>query len=213
MDSSEQPSKKYPFLAVNIVSSGEIVFLELCNVVHELPQHWLVGRAKDCAVRLEDSWVSGHHATIRAEPMLNGHNYDTDGRRRYLWTIKDNGSTNGTYQGGIKVGGHGFPCPSIEIEDNDSILIGRTRIRFSFDGYFTDRQDTDEASNEPPTVVPHDSTTDIRPPILHPPPEHSTTWAEVASVFIKGPEGLPAPVWWFFLTLASLFALWIWKQQ
>jgi hypothetical protein len=204
----DKPTKN-PFLAVNVVSTGEIIILDLSNAVHELPQHWLIGRAKDCAVRLGDSWVSGHHATIRAEPMENGHNYDEDGRRRYVWMLRDNGSTNGTFQGGVKVGGRGCACPWIEIEDNDSALLGRTRIRFSFDGYFTDRQDTDGHSDEPPTLIPPDSTTDIKPPSSSSP----TSWADVVSIFLKGPEGFPTSVWWFFLTLAALLALWIWKQQ
>lgn len=50
-------------------------------------------------------------------------------------------------------------------------------------------------------------------PTTIPPQVKATTWAEVVNVVLKGPEGVPASLWWFFLTLAGLAALWIWKHK
>lgn len=196
---ANQPDKPPPLLlAVNIPSTGETITLHLTNATSELPQHWLIGRSKECAIRIADGRVSTHHATIRAEPMANGNNYDAHGRRRYIWMIKDNGSTNGLYQGPIKVGGRGTPCPWILIEDNDSFLIGPIKVKFSFDGQFTEGGDTNPGEI---TAVPSEIPTDIRPPVT--PPSNATVW-DLASFVLTGPKDLSNWIWWMFL--ASLAA-------
>jgi hypothetical protein len=193
---ANQPDKPPPLLlAVNIPSTGETIILHLTNAEQELPQHWAIGRSTDCAVVLKDTWVSAHHATIRAEPMQNGNNYDLWGRRRYVWMLRDNGSTNGLLQGGIRVGGHNQPCPWIMIEDNDSFFLGRTKIKLSFDGQFTEGGDTDSgtATEGPPDVI-----TDIRPPS----PSPTTIW-DIVSFVLSGPKSTDNWLWWLFLSVVG----------
>lgn len=194
---ANQPDKTTPLLlAVNIPATGETITLYLTNAEQELPQHWAIGRSSDCAVRLSDSRISTHHATIRAEPMANGNNYDAQGRRRYIWMIRDNESTNGIYQGPIKVGGRGTPCPWILIEDNDSFLIGPIKVRFSLDGHFTDASDTDSGGTL--TDATPDTPTDIKPPV--PPPTPTTVW-DVVRLLLTGPKDLSNWLWWLLLSV------------
>src|SRR5207249_451457 len=52
---------------------------------------FVIGRADDCGLVLDDTEVSRHHAALRALP---------DGRA----TIEDLGSINGTFVNGVRVG-------------------------------------------------------------------------------------------------------------
>lgn len=186
-------------LVVNVPSAGDTVILHLTNAAAELPQHWQVGRAADCAVRVADKTVSTHHMTIRAEPIVGGNNYDLWGRRRYLWLFKDNGSTNGTFQDGIKIGGRGHPCPWIEIEDNDAVFLARQKIRFSFDGQFTDsdREDMTATPVDPPTdPTAGETPTDIRAP--QPASQPTTMW-DIVKLLLTGPRDLSNWAWWLML--------------
>lgn len=190
-------------LVVNVPTEDETVILHLTNAVDELPQHWQIGRASDCAVRIRDKQVSAHHATIRAEPIVGGNNYDHWGRRRYLWRYKDNSSTNGTFQNGIQIGGRGHPSPWIEIDDNDSITVGQqTRIRFSFDGNFTDG--TGEATVglvSEPHVTPS-VPTDIRSKASEETGTRDTLW-DILYLVLLGPKDLSNWLWWLFLAIVG----------
>jgi len=189
-------------LVVNVPTEDETVILHLTNAVDELPQHWQIGRASDCAVRIRDKQVSAHHATIRAEPIVGGNNYDHWGRRRYLWRFKDNNSTNGTFQNGIQIGGRGHPSPWIEIEDNDSITVGQqTRIRFSFDGNFTDG--TGEVTVglvSEPHVTPS-GPTDICSKASEE-ANRGTLW-DILYLVLLGPKDLSNWLWWLFLAIVG----------
>lgn len=192
------------FLVVNVPSAGDTVILHLTNASAELPQHWQVGRAADCAVRVADKTVSTHHLTIRAEPIVGGNNYDLWGRRRYLWSFQDNSSTNGTFQDGIKVGGRGHPCPWIEIEDNDAVYLAKVKIRFSFDGQFTDsdREDMTAAPVDPPTDPSTPETpTDIRAP--QPQQQQPSNVWDIARLLLTGPSNLHNWIWWMFLAVTG----------
>lgn len=186
-------------LVVNVPSAGDTVILHLTNAAAELPQHWQIGRASDCAVRISDGCVSAHHATVRAEPIVGGNNYDLWGRRRYLWLFRDNGSTNGTYQDGIKVGGRAHPCPWIEIEDNDAFFLGSTKVRFSFDGQFTDTTSADGPPTAP--TAPPEVATDVRTP----PPSSSgsgSIW-DIVALVLTGPKTTANWLWWLFLAVVG----------
>lgn len=194
-------------LVVNVPTEDETVILHLTNAVDELPQHWQIGRASDCAVRIRDKQVSAHHAIIRAEPIVGGNNYDYWGRRRYLWRYKDNSSTNGTFQNGIQIGGSGHPSPWIEIEDNDSVTVGQqTRIRFSFDGNFTDGTGTDGTGEvtvglaSEPQVTPS-VPTDIRSKAPDE-AEIDTLW-DILNLVLLGPKSPANWLWWLFLAIVG----------
>lgn len=182
-----------PTLVVNIPESGDTVVLYLTNAPAELPQHWQIGRAADCAVRIADPRVSGHHATIRAEPRSVGNDYTPDGTRRYIWLIRDNGSTNGSYQGSIKIGGRGESCLWLEIEEGDSVRVAGTKIRFSFSGRFGDDEDTASGAaqaEEPPTVaLPTAQGTD-------------DLW-DILALVLTGPKTTSNWVWWLFLAVVG----------
>lgn len=184
-----------PTLVVNVPATGDTTVLYLTNAPEELPQHWQIGRSSDCAVRVADPRVSGHHATIRAEPLEIGSNYDAFGTRRYIWMVRDNGSTNGTYQGGIKVGGRGEPCLWLEIEEGDSIRVAGTKVRFSFSGRFGDDDDTDSG----PAVVdePDDPPTVADPSARH---DHNDIW-DIVALVLNGPSSTANWLWWLFLAI------------
>lgn len=177
-----------PTLVVNVPSTGDTTVLYLTNAPDELPQHWQVGRAADCAVRISDQRVSGHHAVIRAEPRSVGDDYDQYGRRHYIWMVRDCGSTNGTYQGGIKIGGRGDPNLWLEIEEGDSLRLAGVKVRFSFSGRFGEE---DEDTDSGPAVVDDDLPTraETRPA---PSPD---LWSVVAFV-LTGPSSLQNWAWW-----------------
>lgn len=193
----EEPKHRVPLLAVYVAENDKTVTLTVDDPELETARYWYLGRAADCAVRLKDSWVSGHHAVIRATPMDGPHNYGTDGHRRFVWAVQDAGSTNGTFQGGIRVGGKYGPCPWIVIEDGDELLLGRSKVRFSYSGHFTQQGgDTDPGQVD-------ESATDIR--ASPPPPVASsadTLWEVVAlvvTVLLTGPKTTENWVWWLFL--------------
>lgn len=67
-----------------------------------------IGRAERMTVRLDDAYVSDEHAMVRP---------DGDG-----WTVRDLGSTNGTYLNGAKV------TQPTSVGAGDQLRIGKTRI-------------------------------------------------------------------------------------
>ena len=67
-----------------------------------------LGRSTRMTAQLEDSYVSDEHAAV--EP-------DGDG-----WTVRDLGSTNGTYLNGAKV------TQPTEVGAGDQLRLGKTRI-------------------------------------------------------------------------------------
>jgi hypothetical protein len=176
-----------PTLVVNVPGTGETVVLHLTNAEHELPQHWQLGRASDCAVRISDPMISAHHLTIRAEPQTGGNDYNDDGTRRYIWMFRDSGSTNGTYQGGIQVGGRGEPCPWIEIQEGDIARVANTRIRFSFSGQFD--EDTASGRDNCPTG------TLVKPEI-------NDLW-DIVAIVLTGPATVSNWLWWISLAIGG----------
>lgn len=196
-------------LIASVVGTDIAFQLVVNNWKEELPQHWDVGRAEDCSIRLKDNWVSNYHAVVRAEPMENGNNYDEWERRRYIWMIKDKGSTNGTYQDGVKVGGKGCPSPWILIEDGDCIFLGRTKLRFSLNDKFI-TNDT-EPGNQ---MCSETEDTEILIPGIRP-KNHAedktfeTNWPGLAMIVLRGPDGIPDSLWWIFISLCTLIAVWL----
>jgi pSer/pThr/pTyr-binding forkhead associated (FHA) protein len=90
------------------VGSGPQAGLEL--VLAELGRTYVVGRAADCALRLDDRDVSREHATVRRD-----------------WagvTLVDLGAKNG-----VQVGGQRLAVPR-QLADGDEIVVGATVIRF-----------------------------------------------------------------------------------
>lgn len=67
-----------------------------------------IGRADDCAVKLEDTYISTHHARL----------FTKDGQ----WFVEDLGSTNGTYLDRVKVTA---PAP---VAVGDVVKVGKTSI-------------------------------------------------------------------------------------
>jgi hypothetical protein len=68
-----------------------------------------IGNAPDCTIAMQDKFMSGKHAEIKAE---NG-----------MWVLRDSGSTNGTYVNNRRVDRH-------ELVDNDFIKFGSAMCKF-----------------------------------------------------------------------------------
>ena len=94
----------------------------------------LLGRAHDAAVRVDQTSVSRHHASIRVTE--NGA------------TIADCGSKNGTFIGSQKVGG-----PSA-LQDGDRILLGAALLVFRAFRREAAGADTDTASRPTTPLLP-----------------------------------------------------------
>ncbi|HET7725538.1 MAG TPA: FHA domain-containing protein [Propionibacteriaceae bacterium] len=75
-----------------------------------LVDEFRIGRAPDCALILDDDYVSGDHASLARQ---------ADGR----WVLTDLGSTNGTFVNDVRVTG-----PTV-VTTADSLRIGRTQMR------------------------------------------------------------------------------------
>jgi pSer/pThr/pTyr-binding forkhead associated (FHA) protein len=75
-----------------------------------LVDEFRIGRAPDCALILDDDYVSGDHASLARQP---------DGR----WVLTDLGSTNGTFVNEVRV-----TVPTV-VTAADSLRIGRTQMR------------------------------------------------------------------------------------
>lgn len=73
------------------------------RVVQVKKDEWTIGRAKNCNIVINDSSVSGQHATLS---KLNGY-----------FKVKDNNSKNGTFINGLKVG-------SDTCNTNDTLKFG-----------------------------------------------------------------------------------------
>lgn len=69
----------------------------------------LVGRASDCDLQLQDTFVSSHHARLRAT---------AEGL-----TIQDLGSTNGTFVNGAEIEGPLILVPGDEIAIGDAVFV------------------------------------------------------------------------------------------
>jgi pSer/pThr/pTyr-binding forkhead associated (FHA) protein len=75
----------------------------------ELSDAVVVGRSPDCDIVIRDIQVSRQHCRI--EESANG------------WVVRDLGSRNGTYVGGMEVG-------EFLLDDGDEVRIGGATIRF-----------------------------------------------------------------------------------
>jgi hypothetical protein len=73
----------------------------------------LIGRSRDCDVRLEDPNISRHHAEVRP----SGAN----------WTVRDLGSTNGVTVNGRRVDG------AQSLRPGDTLEMGTTKLTFQID--------------------------------------------------------------------------------
>ena len=73
----------------------------------------VIGRSRDCDVRVDDPNISRHHAEVRP----SGAN----------WTVRDLGSTNGVKVNGRRIGG------AQSLKPGDTIELGTTRITFQID--------------------------------------------------------------------------------
>jgi pSer/pThr/pTyr-binding forkhead associated (FHA) protein len=84
----------------------------------------VIGRGESSEVRLPDPSVSHRHATIR--------------QRGSDYILIDEGSTNGTFMGGVKLGAH---APRI-LKHKDIARVGRVWLEFRFDGALAPAQTT-----------------------------------------------------------------------
>ena len=73
----------------------------------------IIGRSRDCDVRIDDPNISRHHAEVRP----SGAN----------WTVADLGSTNG-----VKVNGRRIEGPQ-SLRSGDTLVIGTTKLTFQID--------------------------------------------------------------------------------
>ncbi len=89
---------------------------------------FVIGRAKDCSLPLDESLASRQHAEIVFESGV--------------FSVRDRGSRNGTSVNGEKVAGRR------ELKDGDEIEIGATRLKFIWD-----RSRQDEEADEDKTRV------------------------------------------------------------
>jgi len=75
-----------------------------------LVDEFRIGRSADCALILDDDYVSGDHASLARR--ANGD-----------WVVTDLGSTNGTFVNEVRV-----VTPTV-VTASDSLRIGRTQMR------------------------------------------------------------------------------------
>ena len=75
-----------------------------------LVDEFRIGRSADCALILDDDYVSGDHASLARR--ANGD-----------WVVTDLGSTNGTFVNEVRV-----VTPTV-VAASDSLRIGRTQMR------------------------------------------------------------------------------------
>lgn len=99
------PGPSVPEARILAITSGTQAGARLALV-----EHFRIGRSTDCALILDDDYVSGDHAEMRRLP---------DGR----WMLTDLGSTNGSFVNGVRVT---TPTP---VTTADDIRIGRTQMR------------------------------------------------------------------------------------
>lgn len=78
-------------------------------------QRVVIGRGASCDVRLPDASVSHRHAVLRAQ--------------RAEFVLVDEGSTNGTYVGGVRIAPH----TSRIVRSGDRVRIGRVWLELSVD--------------------------------------------------------------------------------
>ncbi|MDR1449176.1 MAG: FHA domain-containing protein [Propionibacteriaceae bacterium] len=78
----------------------------------QLVDHVQIGRSPDCALLLDDEYVTSKHPHARLDRQLDG-----------SWLLTDLGSTNGTYVNGRKLTAPRLITPA------DTIQIGRTQLR------------------------------------------------------------------------------------
>jgi pSer/pThr/pTyr-binding forkhead associated (FHA) protein len=75
-----------------------------------LVDEFRIGRSAECALVLEDDYVSGDHASLAR-------------RQNGDWVVTDLGSTNGTFVNEVRV-----VTPTV-VTPTDSLRIGRTQMR------------------------------------------------------------------------------------
>ena len=75
-----------------------------------LVDEFRIGRSTDCALILDDDYVSGDHASLAHRPGGD-------------WVVTDLGSTNGTFVNEVRV-----TVPTV-VTASDSLRIGRTQMR------------------------------------------------------------------------------------
>ncbi len=85
---------------------------------------FVIGRAQDCSLPLDESLASRQHAEIAFESGV--------------FSIRDRGSRNGTSVNGEKVAGRR------ELKDGDEIEIGATRLKFIWDKSSQDEEDDED---------------------------------------------------------------------
>ena len=72
--------------------------------------HETIGRHQENSIVLDDAYVSGRHAEMSFE--------------RGVWTVRDLGSTNGTFLNGVAVRG------AERLSSGDTVQFGRMQLRF-----------------------------------------------------------------------------------
>ena len=77
--------------------------------LYTLSPHTMIGNGPESTIVMQDKFMSGKHAEIKAE---NG-----------MWILRDVGSTNGTYVNNKRVDRH-------ELVDNDFIKFGSAMCKF-----------------------------------------------------------------------------------
>ncbi len=75
-----------------------------------LVDEFRIGRSAECALILDDDYVSGDHASLARRPSGE-------------WVVTDLGSTNGTFVNEVRV-----VAPTV-VTASDSLRIGRTQMR------------------------------------------------------------------------------------
>src|SRR5262245_372471 len=99
----DQPPPEVPREVVTLTVDGRVVTVTSGRVV--------IGRSRECDVRIEDGNVSRRHAElVRESPTA--------------WVVADLGSTNGTEVNGRRVG------KRTRVDDGDRITIGGTELVF-----------------------------------------------------------------------------------
>ena len=192
-----------PTLSVQDIRQDSTTILSVPDPAAATVHEFTLGRAARCHVRFVDPWISGHHATIRAEPMVGPNSVDEEGHPRWLWLIRDAGSTNGLFHSGIQVGGKGYPSPWMVIEEGDSYYLSRSQVKFSFSGYFTKTGDTDPGEDEKPVVT---DGPEVKPDAKDS-AQIKSVW-DLALLILTGPRDTANWIWWSFLAIvASAVAL------
>ena len=114
---SKNPAEVWAYMRITTYEPAEGGFFNVVSDMSVPVTHWenVIGRAKSCDIRAEDSALSRNHGLL-----MRG----TNG----TWTYRDLGSKNGTYLEDLKISKEKEMGPPIKLEYGDVLRAGLTEF-------------------------------------------------------------------------------------